>query len=160
LHLAKNDDKEVSKVAKAVEANAVAIEALKIAVSKGMTIKETVLYRGDKFYIHPNSFYVAMPPSKNLALYYGDGRANDPYENYEIGIIGGVSSEISATDNKFRSATFIQYDGGILSTGTTAIYAYFYDNANETEGGTGAYLQWNGASNTYCPVLYSVPVEM
>lgn len=153
------NDAEVSKVSKAVAANTVAIEAIKTAVSKGMTIKETILYSGQKFYIHPNSFYIAMPPSKKLAIYYGDGRTNDPYED-EAGIVVGVNSAVNSNDGKFRSATIIQTAGSILSSGGTAIYAYFLDNADEINGGTGAYLQWNGASDTYCPVLHSVPVEI
>ena len=131
---------------------------LKEALSKGMTIKEKILYSGQKFYIHPNSFYAAFPPTKNLALYYGDGRADDPYQNYKIGLIVGINSDV--IDGKFRSGTIIQYDGSLLSMNTTAIYAYFQDNTNEVDGGVGAYIKWNGGSDTYCPILYSVPIEV
>ena len=155
------NDAEVSKVTtentQNIAANALALEAMKTAISRGMTIKEKVLYSGQKFYIHPNSFYAAFPPNKNLALYYGDGRADDPYQNYKIGLIVGINSDV--INGKFRSGTIIQYDGSLLSMNTTAIYAYFQDNTNEVDGAVGAYIQWNGGSDTYCPILYSAPAD-
>lgn len=141
------------EVEKAVESNTIALDAIKTAMSQGMTVKEKILYNGQKYYIHPNSFYAAFPPTKNLALYYGDGRTDDPYQSYKIGLIVGINSEVQS-DGKFRSGTIIQYDGSILSANTTAIYAYFQDNTNEVDGEVGAYLQWNGGNNTYCPILH------
>ena len=149
-----SNNKEVEK---AVEANTIALDAIKTAMSQGMTVKEKILYNGQKYYIHPNSFYAAFPPTKNLSLYYGDGRTGDPYQNYKIGLIVGINSEI--IDGKFRSGTIIQYDGSILSANTTAIYAYFQDNTNEVDGEVGAYLQWNGGDNTYCPILHMERIQ-
>lgn len=138
-----------------LDSNTQQINAIQSIMSQGLVIKERALLPGKKFYIHPNSFYAAFPPSTDLALYYGDKREGDPYRN-DIGLITGISSEV--INGKFRSGTTIQYQGGLMKA-TTAIYAYFQDNTNEVDGATGAYLQWNGANDTYCPILYTDPLN-